>query len=108
MSVEREVVWTPQATRDLDAIAEYIAADSVDRAIEIVQRLYARAQTLNQFAERGRLVPEMRTIGKRKYRELIENPWRLIYRVDDQAVEVQAVLDGRRDLEQLLMERLLG
>ena len=41
------------------------------------------------------------------YRELIVRPWRIIYRVSTKRVLVLAVLDGRRDLEGLLLSRLL-
>jgi len=40
------------------------------------------------------------------YRELIVRPWRIIYRFDAQRVYVLGVLDGRRDLASLLLERL--
>jgi plasmid stabilization system protein ParE len=41
------------------------------------------------------------------YRELVEAPWRLIYRAEAERVIVIALLDGRRDLADVLLERLL-
>ena len=40
-------------------------------------------------------------------RELIEGPWRIVYRHDVDRVHVTAVLDARRDLSGLLLERLV-
>ncbi|NBC14420.1 MAG: plasmid stabilization protein, partial [Gammaproteobacteria bacterium] len=37
----------------------------------------------------------------------IERPWRLVYRIETDAVQVMAVLDGRRDLRSVLLERLV-
>lgn len=100
---ERRVLWTRTARRDLDAIIDEIA----DNALSILERLSERAASLGQTAERGRLVPEPRVIGVTPYRELIERPWRLLYRIESERVMVLAVLDGRRDLDALLLERLV-
>jgi hypothetical protein len=40
------------------------------------------------------------------YRELIERPWRVVYRFERNHVYVVAVLDARRNLASLLLERL--
>ena len=42
-----------------------------------------------------------------QYRELIEPPWRIVYRIESESVLVLGVLDGRRDLKSLLLERLV-
>ncbi len=38
---------------------------------------------------------------------MIERPWRIVYRIETESVLVLAVLDGRRDLRSLLLERLV-
>jgi toxin ParE1/3/4 len=43
----------------------------------------------------------------RSWRELVVKPYRILYRVSSDTVTVLAVFDGRRDLEDLLLERLL-
>jgi plasmid stabilization system protein ParE len=105
--IERRVLWTRTARRDLDAIVAYIATDSIENAMSVLDRLQDRAESLTTAAERGRLVPELRSIGVHQYRELVERPWRVVYRMEPDSVMVLAVLDGRRDLESLLLERLV-
>lgn len=56
---------------------------------------------------RGRIVPELRDLALEPWRELIERPFRIIYRISDARVLIVAVLDGRRDVEDLLLQRLL-
>ena len=104
---ERRVLWTRTARDDLDAILTYIATNSIENAVLVLDRLQGRADSLTTSAERGRLVPELRSIGVHQYRELIDHPWRLVYRIAADSVIVLAVLDGRRDLETLLLDRLL-
>jgi len=42
-----------------------------------------------------------------QYRELVERQWRIVYRIEPDSVMVLAALDGRRDLESLLLDRLV-
>lgn len=56
---------------------------------------------------RGRVVTELERFEVTAYRERIVGNYRLIYRVEDRGVLVLAVFDGRRDLEQVLINRLL-
>jgi addiction module RelE/StbE family toxin len=105
---ERGIRWTATARRDLEAIVDYVAADSIENALRVLDRLQERAESLGVTAERGRIVPELRAVDVHQYREVIEHPWRIVYRIEANAVLVLAVLDGRRDLQSLLLERLLG
>jgi addiction module RelE/StbE family toxin len=104
---EREVRWTRTAQRDLNAIVSYIAEDSTENALAVLDRLQRRAETLSDNAERGRVLPELSVVDVHQYRELIERPWRLVYRIEPDAVLIMAVLDGRRDLRSVLLERLV-
>ena len=57
---------------------------------------------------RGRLVPELKDQGILQYRELIHPPWRIIYRISENKVYVLSVLDARRNIEDILLKRLLN
>ena len=103
---DRAVVWTETAKRDLAGIVDFIAADDPDAAIGVLDRLEARAAALKTQAIRGRIVPELREAGILEHRELIVKPWRILYLIEAEAVHVTAVLDARRDLQTLLLERL--
>ena len=104
---ERRVRWTETARRDLDAIVNYIAEDSVENALAVLERLRERAESLQVAAGRGRVVPELRALDVLQYREVIEQPWRIVYRIEADHVLVMAVRDGRRELRSLLLERLV-
>ncbi|MCK6487970.1 MAG: type II toxin-antitoxin system RelE/ParE family toxin [Planctomycetes bacterium] len=99
--------WAVTARDDLEAIAAYIAVDSAINALKVVERIEARAETLSSLPMRGRVVPELRWHGVMTFQELIEKPWRLIYRIESHRVVVVSVLDGRRSLEDLLLDRFV-
>lgn len=105
--IDGVVVWADAARRDLDAIIDYIAERHPGNALRLFDRLQRRALTLQAQPIRGRSVPELRGLGAAGYRELIERPWRIIYRTEPARVIVVAVIDGRRDLSSLLFERLI-
>ena len=102
----KSVFWSDTARSDLEEVVRYIAEDSVDRALLILDRLEARAASLSTQSARGRIVPELASLDVSQYRELIEAPWRIIYRVESDRVFVLALLDSRRDLTSILLQRL--
>jgi plasmid stabilization system protein ParE len=95
------------AARDLQSLVEFIAADDPATAVRVLNQLEARTASLARMPERGRVVPELAAVGIHTYRELVVTPWRIIYRISGQVVYVLAVLDGRRNLEDVLLDRLV-
>ncbi|MCM3877903.1 MAG: type II toxin-antitoxin system RelE/ParE family toxin [Thermoanaerobaculia bacterium] len=101
------VEWALIACQDLTEIIEYIARDDPGAAARVLDTLEARAASLRTLAARGRIVPELKRIQVHAYRELLGGPYRLIYRVESARVVVVGVFDGRRNLEDILIDRLL-
>lgn len=100
------VLWTKTAEQDLGNIIDYIARDGLDRALDILHSIRATASGLSTMPDRGRIVPELEVHGISTYRELVISPWRLIYRTEGKSVIILSVIDGRRNLEDILLDRL--
>jgi len=100
------VVWAESAADDLVEIVSFIAGNSPANAHRLLIRLRSRADSLERSPQRGRVVPELASAGTRMWRELVVKPYRIVYRIRKDIVMVGAVVDGRRDLEDLLLERL--
>jgi addiction module RelE/StbE family toxin len=103
-----EVEWSEISEKDLVAIIEYIADDNPSRAYEIFQEIRRKASNLRSLPEKGRIVPELQEQGITQYRELVIPPWRVIYRISEQKVYVLSVLDSRRNIEDILLKRLIS
>ena len=102
------VVLTDDALGDLDDLCSYVAAkDSVSSAGYVLDRIEKALNKLSDLTERGRHPPELAALGIRTYREVFFKPYRLIYRVEKRRVVVFLIADGRRDLQSLLVRRLL-
>ena len=107
MSAGYSVLWTEVAEKDLREIITFIAGDNVPNALHVLENIRDKASTLYAFPERGRVVPELQSNGIFIYRELIISPWRLLYRIADRNVYVTEVLDSRRNVEEILLQRLI-
>ena len=87
------VLWTGTAVGHLADIYEYIARDSKQYAKRMVDRLTARSGQIAAFPESAPIVPEYEDP---EVREVLEGPYRLIYRTRSDAIVVLAVIHGAR------------
>lgn len=87
--------WTEHAVSQLGAIAEYISIVSPIYAEQTVDRIVLRLRRAQEFPASGRRVFEASTLD---VRELLEFPYRLIYRADGETIEVLAIVHGRQDV----------
>ena len=94
----RKVNWAYEATTDLEALAEYIARDSAFYASAFVREIRDASRLLNEFSERGRIVPEL---GNPYIRELFIREYRLIYSIKESRVVIIGLIHGKRDLKRL-------
>jgi toxin ParE1/3/4 len=92
----RRVVWTDSAVLGLDSSISFIAQESVDDARRILERVLGAAESLETLAERGSVAPEFDESG---VRQLLVDPFRLLYRVGDAEVWILGVLHQRQDLQ---------
>jgi len=58
------------------------------------------------FPARHRIVPELEKYGYFIYREIIVGYWRIIYKIENNYVYIMLVIDGRRNLEDLLLKKI--
>lgn len=86
-----KVHWTNTALGHLLAIYEYIAQDSTIYAQRMVDRLTRRSEQIAAFPMSGRMVPEYEA---ENIREMIEKPYRIIYRIRAEQIDVLAVVHG--------------
>ncbi len=102
------VTLTQEAKDDIDGIRAYVLEHrSADATDDLIDTIVAALATLEQFPMRGAVPKELAALGERDFRQLNLGPYRLIYYVVDTMVSVAIIVDGRRDLPELLARRLL-
>lgn len=102
-----EILWAAVAENDLLGIVGFIAEDDPGIALEILYKIKASTAKLDHSPRRGRIVTELLKQGISRYREIVIKPWRVIYRIEEKKVFVVSVIDGRRNVEDILLARLL-
>lgn len=100
-----DIKWTISAQADLEETAEHIAQDSINTALKKVDQIEAEVRRLKRFAKQGRIIPELERIGVFTYRELILPPWKIMYRSEKEIIYIMAIIDGRRNVEDILLRR---
>jgi toxin ParE1/3/4 len=102
--MDYQIVWSPEALADVEAIASYIARDSAVYAQAVVEKILETARHVREFPFMGRIVPEL---GQETIRERLVYGYRLIHRIRNDTFTVAAVIHGRRLLGPL-RERIEG
>ncbi len=89
--------FTDQAKEDLFEIAAYIALDNEQAAVQLVDRIHDKCQTLADHPRLGRsredLAPRLRGTPLGNYL--------IFYRITDYGVEIVRIVHGARELEAL-------
>lgn len=84
-----EIVWLEPASNDLEEIAEYIALFNPEAADRFVLRVLKHVSQLANHPRCGSIVPEL---FDPRYRQLVEPPVRIFYRLDGEAVYILHIL----------------
>lgn len=96
------------AEADLFEIYKYVYLfDSEEKADILFEGIKKKCFSLQEYAERGHTLPELLRLGISDYQEIHYKPYRIIYQVSKKDVYIHCILDGRRELQKILQERLL-
>ena len=96
-----KVHWTDHARQQLRAIHAYIADDAPVYADQVVDELTDRFHQLGNFPHSGRKVPEYDAAD---IREVIIAPYRIVYRIKSDQIDVLSVLHGAQEVPMDLVD----
>ena len=103
-----KVSFAPNAENDLFEIYKWVYLnDSEADAERLYDKLYQKCLTLQRYAYRGHVPPEMNLLDIDDFLEIHYKPYRIIYRIIDNEAFILCIFDGRRDIQKLLQERLI-
>ena len=102
------ITLTIVAKSDLRELFRYVEQhDSAEQANKLVNSIEQMITSLETMPQRGHCPLELLRLGNHEYREIHFKPYRIIYSIRTSEVIVNSVLDGRRDIQTLLQQRLL-
>ena len=92
-----KVLFTENAIEHLVNIYEYISLNSPTYARRMVDKITRRSEQIAEHPFSGRIVPEYKADD---IRELIEKPYRIIYRIKPDQIDILAVMHGAQLLQE--------
>ena len=96
------------AEKDLYEIYNYIkTAGYRQNAEKIFSEIETACRNLSFHPEKGHYPPELQRIDVYEYREIHVSVYRIIYQIIKTDVFIHCILDGRRDIPELLLQRNL-
>ena len=101
------VKWTAPAREDVNEIIHNVSITNQNYAIKILDKIEGHINQLDMFPERYRIVPELEMYGYFMYREIIIDYWRIIYKVENDIIYIMLVMDGRRNIEDLILKKII-
>ena len=88
-----KIVWTKESLSKLIEIEEFIAEDNPHKAIEFINFLIEKTNTIKKNPNIGRVVPEL---SNPLIRELIVKNYRIVYKIDESKIEILTVFEGHK------------
>jgi len=99
---------TEAARRDLKEIYDWIAEhDSLSRAEYVLDRITEVVESVAKLPDRGSKPPELPYGMNAGYRQVFFKPYRMVYQVRQSEVIIYLIADGRRNLQAVLLRRLM-
>jgi toxin ParE1/3/4 len=102
-----KTVFSRYAEEDLIEILDYYSSTNPEYSLKLIETLEKRVSELKRYPERGRIVPELERQNIVDYREIIEGNYRIIFAIQDNTVIIHTIIDGRRNFEELIMNKLM-
>ena len=102
----KEVEVSPFAQDDFNEILEYYSSYSQDYVETTISEFEEKVMSLQQRPKSGRIIPELERQGITQYRELIQGYYRIVYKISKDKVVILTVIDGRRNFEEIIIEKL--
>ena len=102
----REVIVSRFAEDDLNEIIEYYFSLSQNYVEKLISEFEKNVMSLQRHPKSGMVVSELEKQGILRYRELIQEYYRILYEISDNKVIVHTIIDGRRNFEDIIISKL--
>jgi toxin ParE1/3/4 len=85
-----KIRWLRKALHNLEAIHEYSARENPEAALKLIIKIRTAVKQLESFPEMGR-------VGRvKETREIVVNPYFIVYRVNGSFVDILRILHSAR------------
>ena len=103
-----EIIWSKDAGDELAEIISYIKYNTGKITAEkIYTKIINKVKQVSENPEGRRLAPLLREFGINYIYQLNISPWIIFYKARDKKMEIISIIDGRRNLEEILYKKII-
>jgi toxin ParE1/3/4 len=103
-----KIIWSKDAG---DEFTEIISWYKYTAGKNVAQKIYAKINSpikkLKDSPGIGKPAQILKDIGANDYRQIVQDNWILYYRVGGRNIDIVSVIDGRRNLEEILYKKTI-
>jgi toxin ParE1/3/4 len=103
-----EIIWSKDAGDELAEIISYIKNNTGKMTAEkIYIKIIKEVKRVSKNPAGRRIAPLLREFGINYIHQLNINPWILFYKIAGKRMEIISIIDGRRNLEEILYKKIM-
>jgi toxin ParE1/3/4 len=100
--------WSEDAGEEfIEIISWYRQNIGKSTAKRIYSKINSQIMRLKDMPEIGKPVQILKDIGINDYRQIVQDNWILYYKVEGNNINIISIIDGRRNLEEILYKKVI-
>jgi len=106
--MKHEIIWSKDAGDELAEIISYIKYNTGRITAEkIYTKIINEVKRVSENPAGRRIAPLLRDFGINYIHQLNISPWILFYKVMEKRMEIISIIDGRRNMEEILYKKIM-
>ena len=103
-----EIIWSQDAGDELIEIISYIKNNTGKITAEkIYKKITNETKRASGNASGRRISPLLKQLGITDIHQFNVNPWIIYYRVDKNVMKIISIIDSRRNLDEILYNKII-
>jgi toxin ParE1/3/4 len=103
-----KINWSRDAGEEfIDIISWYKYNAGKNVARKLYSKINSQIKKLKDMPGIGKQVQILKDIGINDYRQIIRDHWIIYYKVEGQIINIISIIDGRRNLEEILYKKII-
>ena len=104
-----DVIWSKDAGDELFEIISFIKYNTGKLAAKkINDKINEEIKKVSKNAAGRRIAPMFLKLGIKHIHQFNINPWAVFYKVENNRMEIVSIIDQRRNLEEILYEKIIN
>ena len=103
-----KIIWSKDAGEEMiEIISWYKYNVGKNIAQKIYKNINLQIKKLKDMPGIGKKVQILKDIGINDYRQIVQDHWIIYYKVEKENIHIISVIDGRRNLEEILYKKII-